>query len=175
MSTTSGTRSVTDVTELDGITKAVDSPSTRLRRTYHPHDADRVEPDCVERRSSGSTEAHRSKTVPGGNRWSSWPEPSPTQSNPDVLSDTCASSRRYGEGRQGQTSPQGEAAFVQEGANPSQGVRATAALRQFGWKSRKGSFNLGRRGELLAWQQAGPTLTRVGDLRQIRRPRIAQP
>ncbi len=37
------TLSVSDVTELDDITRGADSLSDPERRTYHPHDVDRVE------------------------------------------------------------------------------------------------------------------------------------
>ena len=138
------------------------SPSwtaSRESRTHHltshggltTHtDADRVEPDAgrlacpVRRRLIGLILC--------------WGEPlamlsksCPAQSNPDVLSDAdlpLAGVTTPVEGRQGQTSK--EAVLVQEGENPSQGVR-TKAVMAIRVKVPSGSFNLGRRGESPAW------------------------
>lgn len=121
----SAMQSVADVTELDGISRAgglticlnaAGSPPARCR----PRRA-----GCTETCLSGSTEAHRRNPGLGGQPLAIRQKPSPAQSNPDVLSDAF---RPVGQGGDKEQPRYGEAAMVQEGESPSQGVRAKAAL-----------------------------------------------
>jgi hypothetical protein len=70
----------------------------------------------------------------------------------------------------------GKVAFVEVGANPIQGVRATARLasRNSG-ESPVRLVQPGQRGEFAARRRARPGRDRLGDRREIRRPWIAQP